>query len=175
MNRKVTDGQNISLADAVGLGFKRLDDQQFELVQDNRKFVLSNLTGSVREIPVLEDNDENVQAGNSANGEQEVKNSTRAANKGQIDKNGDEIKLAGEPLNNKNTNQELSDDKKALEQNGFHVIGEDGYQSSTKNNNVNKEGSITGPSIIKGTDNGHLELAKEEEERFSTNKKSKKS
>lgn len=172
---KVIDGLNISLAQAIGLGFKRLDDQQFELTEGNKKFVLSGLVGVVKEIPILEDNDEDVQSGNSANGEQEVKNSRQAANKGIQDKNGDEILLAGDPLQKKDLNEELSEDRKALEQNGFHVIGEDGFQSGSgkKNNNVNKE-NLTGPSTIKANlETGHLELEREEEQRL--NKKSKKS
>jgi len=170
---KVIDGLNISLAEAIGLGFKRLDDQQFELKDGTKTFVLSGLVGVVREIAVEED----IEAGNSANGEQELKHSRKAHHEtGHLENSNDtddNIQLAGEPLNNKNVNEELSDDRKALEQNGFHVIGEDGFQSgSKKNNNVNKE-SITGPSTIKGNLNtGHLELEKEEEQRFKKNKKS---
>lgn len=171
MTSKVIDGQNISLADALKLGFKRLDDQQYQLKDGNKRFVLSNLLGEVREIPVLQQADENIQAGNSANGEQEIKKGTGKARKESEggDPNPDNIQLAGEPINEKAPHEELSDDRKALEQNGFHIIGEDGFQSGSNNksNNVNKE-STTSPSIIT---KGNADNSNEDKH----NKKSKKS
>lgn len=120
-NIKVSDGQNISLADAIcRCGFKRLDDQQFELTDGNKKFVLSNLVGVVREIQVLE---ENIQAG-SANGPQEIKHQKQVQKK-------DDIQLAADPLEKKDLDEENARETKALEQNGFHIIGEDGYQTSS--------------------------------------------
>lgn len=117
---KVIDGQNISLADAIcRCGFKRLDDQQFELTDGNKKFVLSNLVGVVKEIQVLE---ENIQAAGSANGQQEIKHQK------QINKK-DDIQLAADPIEKKDLDEE--NQTKALEQNGFHIIGEDGYQTSS--------------------------------------------
>ena len=141
---KVIDGLNISLVDAIGLGFKRLDDQQFELKDGNKTFVLSGLVGVVREISVFE---EDVEAGNSANGEQAAvqkhqKQSSANKNKEESNDTDDNIQLAGEPLNEKDLEKEDADFRKAFEQNGFHVVGEDGSQTSgsgKNNNNVNKE------------------------------------
>jgi hypothetical protein len=160
-NKRVVDGQNISLVDALGLGFKRLDDQQFELQEGNKKFVLSNLVGVVKEIPQLE---EDIEAGNSANGEQEIKKGAKqtANNKNKRESNdtSDNIQLAADPIKEHSFDKENANETKALEQKGFHVIGEDGYQSGApKNNNVNKE-------------NGHQQLQREEENRFKKSKKS---
>lgn len=137
---KIVDGQNVSLSNiSAQCELTSLNNGTFELTQDGKRFVICDLVGVAKEIPVLEDNDENIQAGNSANGEQEIKEGAQTTNKGKLDKNGDEILRAAEPLDNKQANEELKDDKKALEQNGFHVIGEDGYQSTKKSQNQSKK------------------------------------
>ncbi len=129
---KVTDGQNISLLDALTrCGFKSTGDG-FELTnEDGQKFTLVNLIGEVKALPVLE-NDENIQAGNSANGEQDLK----APEKKKQESNDDNIQLAPQEIKEHSIDKENSKQTKALEQNGFHVISEDGYQSS--NTGVNK-------------------------------------
>lgn len=109
---KVIDGQNISLSDALSkCGFKSIDDQQFELVDGDKKFVLSNLVGVVKEIPVVV--------------EEEVAATPKKKIKEKPEKS---ILAAPQPEDFK---EENTKETKALEQNGFHIVGEDGYQSSS--------------------------------------------
>lgn len=135
---KVMDGQNISLVDALTrCGFKSTDDGGFELEEGNKKFVLTNLIGEVREIPVLEGNDEGLQAGNSANGEQEIKPETQVKKEEVLaptfeNKSSQEIKKHS-------IDEENSKQTKALEQVGFHVVGEDGHQSRSADNKQKKK------------------------------------
>jgi hypothetical protein len=164
MNNKVTDGQNISLVDALTrYGFCREGEEYCLQEGGNKKFVLTDLQGTVKELPSLE-NDENQEAGNSANGEQEIngQKAQRRESEGG-DPNPDNIQLAADPIKEHNMDKENTKQTKALEQNGFHVVGEGGGSTGKKE---------SGSSIIVPNEKGSGLKLDTEEDHKKKNKKS---